>query len=36
MTLGPIKHEKAARIGRISIVFRIAGAQNAEQSAGII
>ena len=29
MTLGPVKHEKVARIGRISNVFRIAGAQSA-------
>ena len=29
MTLGPAKHEKVARIGRISNVFRIAGAQSA-------
>ena len=35
MTLGPIKHEKVARIGRISNVFRIAGAQSVEQSVGI-
>jgi hypothetical protein len=35
MTLEPIKHEKVARIGRISNVFRIAGAQSAEQSVGI-
>ena len=32
MTLGPAKHEKAARKGRISNVFRIAGARSAEQS----
>ena len=36
MTLGPAKHEKVARIGRISNVFRIAGAQSAEQSVGIV
>lgn len=36
MTLGPAKHEKVARIGRISNVFRIVGAQRAEQSVGII
>lgn len=36
MTLGPIKHEKVARIGRISNVFRSAGAQGAEQFVGII
>lgn len=31
MTLRPAKHEKAARTGRISNVFRIAGAHSAEQ-----
>ena len=36
MTLGPAKHEKVARIGGISNVFRIAGAQSAEQSVGIM
>ena len=36
MTLGPAKHEKAARKGRISNVFRIAGARSAEQSVGIM
>ena len=36
MTLGPAKHEKVARKGRISNVFRIAGAQSAEQSVGIM
>ena len=36
MTLGPAKHEKVARIGRISNVFRIVGAQSAEQSVGIM
>ena len=36
MTLGPAKHEKGARIGRISNVFRIVGAQSAEQSVGIM
>ena len=35
MTLGPAKHEKVARKGRISNVFRIAGAQSAKQSVGI-
>ena len=35
MTLGPAKHEKVARTGRISNVFRIVGAQSAEQSVGI-
>jgi len=35
MMLGPAKHEKVARIGRISNVFRIVGAQSAEQSIGI-
>ena len=29
MTLGPAKHEKVARLGRISNVFRIAGARSA-------
>ena len=36
MTLGPAKHEKVARIGRISNVFRIVGAQSAKQSVGIM
>ena len=36
MTLKPAKHEKEARIGRISNVFRIAGARSAEQSVGIV
>ena len=36
MTLGPAKQTKVARIGRISYVFRIAGAQSAEQSVGIM
>ena len=35
-TLEPVKHEKVARIGRISNVFRIVGAQSAEQSVGIM
>jgi len=36
MRLRPVKHEKEARIGRNSNVFRIEGAQSAEQSVGII
>ena len=32
---GTRKQTKVARIGRISNVFRIAGAQSAEQSVGI-
>ena len=35
MTLEPAKHEKIARLSRISNVFRIAGAQSAEQSVSI-
>ena len=35
MSMGPAKHEKVARKGRISNVFRIAGARSAEQSVGI-
>ena len=34
--MGPAKHEKVARIGRISNVFRIVGARSAEQSVDII
>ena len=33
---GTRKQKKVARIGRISNVFRIAGAQSAEQSVGIV
>ena len=33
MTLGPVEHEKAARLGRILNVFRIVEARSAEQSA---
>ena len=36
MKLRPAKHEKEARTGRNSNVFRIEGAQSAEQSVGII
>ena len=36
MALGPAKHEKVARTGRISNVFRIVEAQSAEQSVGIM
>ena len=32
MTLGPAKHEKEARTGRISNVLRISGARSAEKS----
>gem|GEM_PF-3108256 len=36
MTLGPVKHEKVAWIGRISNVFRLAGARSAEKAVGIM
>ena len=35
ITLGPVKHEKVARLGRISNVFRILGARSAEKSVDI-
>ena len=34
--MGPAKHEKVARIGRISHVFRIARVPSVEQSVGIM
>ena len=35
MILGLVKHEKVARLGWISNVFRIAGARDAQQFVGI-
>ncbi len=36
MNLEPAKHEKVARSGRISSVFRIVRARSAKQSVGIM
>ena len=36
MTLGPVKHEKVAWTGRISNVFRLAGARSAKKAVGIM